>query len=496
MNLFLIFPHQLFPDLALLKSFDSILLIEEPLLFGDSERVSNFNKLKLIMHRASMKLYEKLLKSKKLPVSYIPFNQDYSELLKSAKSITTFDVVDHLLRKRLDSFKVKYLDTPNFINTMKDLHNYDKFASSKKKKYFADTFYKYMRHHFKILLDSKGNPIGKYSYDSENRKPLKKDTSIPKIKTFQNKTEQKFIQEAQKYIEKHFPDNYGNPKNTHHLLISHSSAQAALEDFCQTRLIHFGDYQDAMLQGQPFLFHSVLSQAINVGLLNPLEVIHYVAEYGKKHDIPINNIEGFVRQILGWREYTRYLYEFAYDKIKNSNFFQSKNHLNEKWYTAKTGLLPVDDCIRQAFDYGYLHHIQRLMIMGNIMCLCKIHPDDVYRWFMEFSIDSYDWVMISNVYSMIIFADGGLTTTKPYISADGYVKRMSNYKPDGKWDMVWKVLFYNFIGTAEITKFGKKINYFSSNPRTVMMFYNWKRLENKEEIIKNGQKIIDELTTK
>jgi deoxyribodipyrimidine photolyase-related protein len=207
----------------------------------------------------------------------------------------------------------------------------------------------------------------------------------------------------------------------------------------------------------------------------------------------IHNVEGFIRQVLGWREFTRVLYRAEYRAMKTKNVFQFSRVLTPAWYEGTTGLKPVDDVIRQAIDWGYLHHIQRLMVMGNILSLVHISPDEAYRWFMEFAIDSYDWVMISNVYGMASHSDEGITTTKPYVSSSNYILGMSDWKADGRWDVDWRTLYYNFIGTLRLPNGDY---YFAKNRRTAIAWRNWERLgvEEQRAIMARGKEIIGRLT--
>ena len=182
------------------------------------------------------------------------------------------------------------------------------------------------------------------------------------------------------------------------------------------------------------LFHSVISMQLNIGLITPEYILKEILQrYDKSKKEILHSVEGFVRQ-LNWREYSRLLYRYAYDKMIHKNYFDNRHHLTKAWYDGELKIQPIDICIKFAFQYGYLHHILRLMVMCNFMNLMNIHPDDVYKWFMEFSLDSYDWVMINNVYSMGMFSDNGLTTSKVYISSSKYILRMSDVKKDGHWD--------------------------------------------------------------
>jgi len=227
-------------------------------------------------------------------------------------------------------------------------------------------------------------------------------------------------------------------------------AEKHLQEFLKNDLKDFGKYQDAMVIQRPFLYHSRLSSLLNIGLLTPRKVIDETVSYYKKNrsKIPIASFEGFIRQIIGWREYERMIYLVYYQELVKSNEFNNKNKLNEKWYTEYSKsecLLPLDDALSQAWEYGYLHHIYRLMVVSNAMNLMDIEPYEAYRWFMEFPTDSYDWVMIGNVYSMGMWADGGKTMRKPYISSNAYIEKMSLGYKEGDWKERWRGLYYHFL---------------------------------------------------
>jgi deoxyribodipyrimidine photolyase-related protein len=185
---------------------------------------------------------------------------------------------------------------------------------------------------------------------------------------------------------------------------------------------------------------------LNIGLITPQDVITVITNYYNKNkaQIGIANYEGFIRQIIGWREYQRYIYQYAGNVMRAGNYFNNARKLTPEWYKGTIGIKPVDDAIKMAINDGYIHHILRLMVVGNFMNLVGIHPDEVYKWFMEFSLDSYDWVMVGNVYSMTLWADGGLTMRKPYISGDGYIMKMSNYSR-GDWNGKWNAIFHHFV---------------------------------------------------
>jgi deoxyribodipyrimidine photolyase-related protein len=228
--------------------------------------------------------------------------------------------------------------------------------------------------------------------------------------------------------------------------VTHATAKKFLRDFLKNKFKNFGKYQDAICNECPngdTMFHSLLSSSMNIGLLTPREVLDEVL---KVKNIPSSSYEGFVRQLF-WREYQRYCYKYKDAlKLNRSNYFGNNKSLGRSWYNGTTGILPIDDCIKEAFSTGYLHHIKRLMVIGNFMNLSGISPSAGYRWFMEFSCDSYDWVMYQNVYDMVFFVSGGKTMRKPYISSSNYILKMSDWKcKDSEWCDIWDRKYRAFI---------------------------------------------------
>ena len=438
MNL-LIFPNQLFEAKYFPPGIEIIYILEDPIYFGFRHIKMNFNKLKLILHRSSMKYYEDYIISLGIKVRYIEFEElidmNYS-FLSNIDYLCYFELNDHLLENRLSKHinykNIKILNNPNFCIPLHILHKYHVMKIKKTPKFNHKRFYKFMKKYTGIL-------DGVKSYDIDNRKKIKKNTVIPNIP---DKILSKYEKDAILYIERMFPSNQGNTK----LLfpIDHETSKEWLNYFLEHKFRKYGKYQDAMIDNNQYLFHSTISPMMNIGLLNPIYVINKATEFYQINKIDINNYEGFVRQILGWREYQRYTYIYAYNDLKHSNYFNHVNLLNNKWYTGKLGIKPVDDAIKHAFSTGYLNHINRLMVVSNFMNLCHINPHECYRWFMEYSVDSYDWVMIQNVYSMGQWSDGGLTMRKLYISSDNYIIKMSNYKKD-EWSKIWNALYYYFI---------------------------------------------------
>ena len=250
--------------------------------------------------------------------------------------------------------------------------------------------------------------------------------------------------------------------------------------------MEFGVYEDAIVAENSILNHSVLTPMLNVGLITPEIVINHCLIYAKENNIPINSTEGFVRQIIGWREFIRGIYVCRGSEERTKNFWKFKKKIPASFYNGSTGILPIDQTIKKVIQTGYCNHIERLMILGNFMMLCEFDPDEVYKWFMEYFIDSYDWVMVPNIYGMSQFADGGLMASKPYISGSNYIIKMSNYKK-GEWQEIWDGLFWRFMHTHR--------NFFLSNPRLGMLVRMFDKMphEKREKHIKNGERYLQTL---
>jgi len=452
MKIFIIFPTQLFHDIESLKEADEIYLIEEPAYFTRYK----FHKLKLAFHRASMKSYYDYLKLKKFKVSYYEFKDDYLKDLKNS-TVLFYDPVDHKLLKLIESNQKKYnyvtdlLETPEFITTYDDLEAYSKIQGTKKFTHDS-SFYRWQRNRLKLLTPiGNGSKEYKLSYDEENRGSFpvgQKEVFNPKNLT------SSYVTEAKKYVNKHFKDNWGSLDNFIYP-IDHQGANKWLDNFIKDRLKQFGKYEDAIHSTINFGYHSVLSPLLNIGLLTDQDIIDKLLEVKSK--IPINSFEGYLRQVIGWKQSMRYLYEFHFDKFHNKNFLNHNNKISRKFWEATTGIPPIDDCIRKVQQFGYLHHIERLMVMGQFFLLTMVKPEDVFDWYISLvSMDSYEWVMYANIYGMIMYADGGFMMSRPYISSSTYIKKMSNYSKnksvvklkDGNeygWDEIWDALYYNFI---------------------------------------------------
>lgn len=412
-NNFLILPTQLFHHKYLDKKYNYIVW-EHPHYF----KKYNYNQKKIILHSASIIYYINLLKKYKFNVKLVK----YTQKLK-LKNYTMFRQSD----------KIKLPGTPTIIDTPYFLMNLELFEKYRKKtdKFFFHNFYTFAKKELDIIPNVK-------STDKENRKKPPKTLKIPDIAS--NKSDKRFIDTGIKFTKKKFSKNYGNTDNFV-FPITHKTAKQFLIHFCKKKFKYFGDYQDYIDKdpNKNYLFHSLLSTSLNIGLLTPSDVIKTISKY--KKSVPMNSYEGFIRQIF-WREYQQYCY--LYYNFNNKNYFGNNKKLTKDWYNGTLNILPVDNCIKKAFDTGYLHHIERLMVVGNYMNLSRINAWEGMKWFIEFACDSYEWVMYQNVLEMVFCISGGDTMRKPYISSSNYVLKMSNYKKD-EWSKEWDELFRKFI---------------------------------------------------
>ncbi len=439
----LIVPTQLFEQHELLDKKMPVLLVEFPRYFS----AFTFHKQKLMLHRATMQMYKAYLKKKGYTVIYLEHSEaDTLPTLCQKKKIETlhcYDPVDIPFEKELqktlkkNKIQLELYETPAFLSSTEWLEE----QIENKKQFRMQGFYIAQRKRLDVLVTKQGTPVGgKWSFDDQNRKPLPEGITIPTI--YKPRTN-RYVTEAKKYVQKQFPDNPGSVDSFIYS-VTFATAHTWLDDFLQKRFKEFGPYEDAIDPDEPFLFHSLLSPLLNIGLLTPEQVLNKTIAYAKKHKIPINSYEGFIRQLIGWREYVRGVYIQVGNKQRKGNFFKHRKRLPASFWDGTTGIEPIDSSIELVLEHAYAHHIVRLMILGNFMLLCNIKPDDVYTWFMELFIDAYDWVMVPNVYGMSQYADGGLMTTKPYISGSNYVLKMSNFKK-GDWCPVWDALYWNFI---------------------------------------------------
>ena len=489
MDISIIFPNQIFEKSKLLDESTEIYLIEEYLFFNQFK----FHKQKILFHRMTMKSYERFLQKNSYDIKYIDSKEKFSDIRifienldSNIKSIKIYDPIDNWLSKRINdkcklkNINVEVYDNPLFINKNEDL---SLFFRSDKKKFFQTSFYKQQRLKLDVMMIGNKPEGGKWTYDDQNREKYPKD-KIPPTITYPEKN--KIYTEAFNYVNDNFNNNYGKIDEEIIYPYNFKLAKEWLNVFLKTRFEEFGPYEDAVVKEKSILNHSVLSPLINIGLINPKLLLKSILNYYYQHNIRINSCEGFIRQIIGWREFIRGVYICKGTEERNKNFWNFKKKIPKSFYDGATGIEPVDDTINKINKSAYANHIERLMIVGNFMLLCEFNPDEVYRWFMELFIDSYDWVMVPNVYGMSQFGDGGLMSTKPYISGSSYILKMSNYKK-GEWCSIWDSLFWNFID--------KQREFFKTNPRMRMLVSSFDRMniEKKEKLINTAHNFLKNL---
>ena len=486
----IIFPHQLFRNHPALQKSSVVYLVEEWLFF----RQYNFHRQKLVLHRASMKFYEDWLQQNDYTVNYIEAGvkeNDCRQLVAglSKQKITDIHIAalaDDWLLKRMqhacskNKITLHIYDSPNFLNTPQSVDDY----FNKKKTYFQTDFYTWQRKQRNILLEKDGKPVGgKWTFDADNRQKFPKKEKVPALKL---PKENKYVDEAKEYVQQHFYKNYGSINYPYLFVVTFADSEQWLDDFLKIRFEKFGIYEDAIVAKEDVLHHSVLTPMLNIGLLQPQQIIDKALAAAKKYNIPLNSLEGFIRQIMGWREFIRIVYEREGRVQRTKNYWGFTRKIPASFWTGETGIAPIDITIKKILQTGYCHHIERLMVLGNFMQLCEFDPDEVYRWFMEMFIDAYDWVMVPNVYGMTQFADGGLMTTKPYISGSNYLMKMSDYEK-GDWPPIWDGLFWRFMHVHR--------SFFLKNPRLGMLINTFDKMtpEKQQLHLNNAEQFLKHL---
>jgi deoxyribodipyrimidine photolyase-related protein len=361
-----------------------------------------------------------------------------------------------------------------------------------KKTYLMETFYREMRKKYKILMDGQEPLTGKWNYDQENRNKLKDPLLLKDPKVFPKNVSsivallKKMEVETIGSIEE---DNFNWP-------ISRDESLEVLDYFCEHLLNRFGEYQDAMYSGDEFLFHSRLSFSLNTKMLSPLEVVSHVERYFEAHQdsISIAQVEGFIRQIIGWREYMRGIYWAKMPEFASMNFFGHDRKLPDFFWTGKTNMNCLKHSIGQSLKTSYAHHIQRLMVTGNFALLAGIDPDEVDQWYLGIYIDAIEWVEITNTRGMSQFADGGIVGTKPYVSSANYIDKMGDYCQGCRYDKKLKVgkmacpfnsLYWHF--------YNRNSDKLAKNPRIGMMYRTWEKMKDKSAIMDQAEFYLDHL---
>lgn len=375
-----------------------------------------------------------------------------------------------------------------FLCDLKEFETWARGRSSLRMEFF----YREMRKKHKILMQGSEPVGGKWNYDTENRKPLKNKINLPKPWVNQpDEITAEVIELVKKRFSKHFGD-----LEPFYFAVTRAQALQVLKHFIKERLPHYGDYQDAMIQGEPWMYHSHLSFYLNIGLLSPLECIIAVQTAYEKDRVPLNAAEGFIRQILGWREYVRGIYWMKMPEYAVKNFFKAKRALPEFYWTGDTQMNCLSQCVKETKQNAYAHHIQRLMVLGNFALIAGIDPAQVNEWFLIVYADAYEWVELPNVSGMILFADGGYLASKPYAAGGAYIHKMSNYCEGCQFQVKEKTgpnaCPFNYLYWDFLMRNRKALE---SNPRIAMMYKTLDRMtdENKKAIKESSEVFLKKL---
>ena len=480
-NLILVLGDQLTLDLAAIKrankSKDLIIMAE---VDAEAEYVKHHPK-KIAFIFSAMRHFADTLKASGWRVLYSKIDDPQNshniigEVLRYAEKVEANELfvtkpgewrlIDLLENTPL---KVSIIEDDRFIASHAEFENW----AHDKKALRMEFFYREMRRKTGLLMDGDKPTGGKWNFDQENRKSPPKEiiTTEPTIFKHDEITKDVLALVNERYSS-HFGEIY-----PFDYAVTPEDANIILDKFIQHSLPFFGDYQDAMMLDEPFLYHALISLYLNTGLLDPLETCRKVEEAFINGDAPLNAVEGFIRQIIGWREYIRGIYFLKGPGYTDQNYLKAKRKLPSFYWSGDTKMRCVSQAVLQTKNHSYAHHIQRLMVTGNFALLADVDPKEVHQWYLSVYIDAFEWVEAPNTLGMSQFSDGGLVASKPYISSGAYINRMSNYCKSCHYDVKDKLgdracpfnaLYWDFL-----IRHKEK---FSSNPRMAQMYRNWER---------------------
>ena len=479
---------------------DQVVMIES----ADEAQFVWSHKAKIALFLSAMRHFAKQLEELGIPLQYI--QQSPKSIGDTLRVIIKKEKYTHLVCLEPGEYRLKcqievlaselkieleMQEDPHFYCSRREFSNW----VSGKKELRLEYFYRLMRKTHNILVDKEGNPEGgQWNFDRDNRKPFPKKGPglIPPPELFEPDAITKTVLAE---VEERYPDHPGSLARFQ-WPVTRQQALQALEGFVEHRLATFGIYEDAMWTDTPFGWHSLLSSSLNLKLLNPREVIDAVLLAWKKHNLELATVEGFIRQILGWREFVRGMYYLDMPQMAEDNFYEHQNSLPGWYWTGDTKMKCMHESIEQTLQYGYAHHIQRLMVTGNFALLAEVLPKEVCDWYLAIYVDAIEWVELPNTAGMALFASGGRFTSKPYVASGAYIKRMSNYcdsckyKPDvrfGESACPMTTLYWNFL-----IKHRKQ---FEASPRTRLMTANLSRISDadQESIQGHARTILDNL---
>lgn len=486
-TLIVVLGDQLSPDLASLRSADparDMVLMAE---VSDEATYVPHHKKKLAFVLSAMRHFGSELRAAGWQVRYVKLDDpantgsltgEIERCLQDhpAREVCVVQPGEYRLHDALIDAAETWAATLRIMSDDRFLSTPEEFRTwaEGRKQLRMEYFYRDMRRRSGILMEG-AQPIGgKWNYDSENRKPARGDLFMPQLHRVEPDS---ITSEVLELVAARFPDNFGE-LTPFWYAVTRTEASLALDHFVAHALPKFGDYQDAMLQHEPFLYHSVLAQYINIGLLDAREVCARVEAAFHAEHAPLNAVEGFIRQIIGWREYMRGIYWLEGPDYTRSNHLQAQRPLPSFYWTGDTDMSCMSAAIKQTREESYAHHIQRLMVTGNFALLAGINPFEVHEWYLAVYADAYEWVEAPNVIGMSQFADGGRLGSKPYAASGNYINKMSDYCKTCHYDVRQKTgptacpfnpLYWDFLD--------RNADALRGNPRLGNPYRTWDRMD-------------------
>ena len=495
-NLILILGDQLSHDLSSLKAadktVDTVLMAE---LRSETGYVKHHKK-KIALLFSAMRHFAEELRADGWQVDYRQFSDpntqhDFTATVQQAilsqqpdQLIVTKPGEHRVLQEMMNwenilSCAVHFLEDDRFFASTDEFESW----AEGRKQLRMEYFYREMRRKTGLLMEGEQPIGGQWNYDSDNRKPPKQGLKIPPPTRF---IPDQITRDVLTLVEGEFADHFGD-LDPFDFAVTAAQARQVLDEFIAQRLQQFGSYQDAMLADEPFMFHAHIGFYLNCGLLSAKESVNAAEQAYHNGQAPLNAVEGFIRQIIGWREYVRGLYWLKMPDYKQLNYFQATRSLPAFFWTAETDMRCLNICVSDTKKYAYAHHIQRLMVLGNFALLAGLHPDEVNEWYLIVFADAYEWVELPNVSGMVLFADGGLLASKPYAAGGAYIDRMSDYCSSCRYKVKLKngpdACPFNYLYWDFLLRNREKLN---RNPRLGMIYRTLDKMdEEKLELIKS-----------
>jgi len=462
------------------------------------------NRHKIALIFSAMRHFRDALRDAGYSVVYYAFEDGVTSLGKAVQQtlaqgdydrLVVCEPGEHRLLKSMQQWSSAYGVEVDILPDSRFLCSIEEFNT------WADTqkglrmefFYRRMRKRYGLLLEADGKPCGdKWNYDQENRKGWRNQTAVP------DRTRRRHddtTREVLALVDEAFPDNPGDLTQFNYAVTPHQ-AQATLDWFCEQGLANFGTYQDALAEESPWMFHSLVSMYINIGLLEPLAVCQQVERAWRDGNCELAAAEGFIRQVLGWREYIRGIYWRFMPDYKHHNHFAATRPLPDWFWTGDTDMRCLSRALKQTLDLGYGHHIQRLMVIGNFALLAGLDVEAVCDWYLAVYVDAFEWVELPNTLGMALHADGGLMASKPYAASGKYIQRQGNHcnqcryspsKMTGDGACPYNAMYWGFID--------KHLDKLEGNGRMGLILNNWKKRDQQEReaIVRWADQTLDEV---